>query len=480
MKFKVEFAALLILLCTNAFADSVFLPPGQNLTYGSSSNNQSIMSSIANPAAAAAQLGRADSQYRFGIFSVGAGYELGDVNDLFDQIDQAETDLENPISDAEIAALYTPGDTAATLGPEIANHINNISPATDTLNDVLQAVQKDGHATVFFGGHVPLTPFVVSKKGWGGSFVLDANVSVVANMTFIADPVFISDPTGVAIADAYLNSLPLPTPPNDSTLLVKAAAVGEIGFGYSRSVLRREAPALLEGESVPGKLSASELTAGELTAGVRVKYYQVKLAHRAERLTNSSNGSKNTLEADQTYTANTGVGLDWGALWTSRHYRAGAWINNINKPSFKYNTITAAELGTPLYTNLTIMNQLTKEQTYEMKPQLQLEGAVFSESQNWVVNLGLDANAVPDPVGRDFQWMTLSTAYATDSWWIPGVRVGYRSNLAGSKLSYATGGVTLFKALSLDVAYGLKSVKDNKGQSLPRSAMVNLNLQMTF
>ena len=213
---------------------------------------------------------------------------------------------------------------------------------------------------------------------------------------------------------------------------------------------------------------------------MRVKYYQVKLAHRAERLTNSSNGSQNTLEADQTYTANTGVGLDWGALWASKHYRAGAWINNINKPSFKYNTITAAELGTPPYTNLTIRNQLTKEQTYEMKPQLQLEGAVFSESQNWVVNLGLDANAVPDPVGRDFQWMTLSTAYATDSWWIPGVRLGYRSNLAGSKLSYATGGLTLFKALSLDVAYGLESVKDNKGQSLPRSAMVNLNLQMTF
>ena len=115
-----------------------------------------------------------------------------------------------------------------------------------------------------------------------------------------------------------------------------------------------------------------------------------------------------------------------------------------------------------------------------MKPQLEIEGAFYSESQNWVLNAASDANAVSDPVGRDFQWATLSAAYATDSWWVPGIRVGYRTNLAGSKLSYATGGLTLFKALSLDVAYGLDSVKDDKGNSIPRSAMATLGLQMTF
>ena len=95
------------------------------------------------------------------------------------------------------------------------------------------------------------------------------------------------------------------------------------------------------------------------------------------------------LEADQTYTTDTGMGLDFGTLWTSKHYRAGAWVNNLNKPSFKYNTITAAELmvSTVGYTNPTIINQLTVDEVYEMKPQLQLEGAVFSESQNWVVKI---------------------------------------------------------------------------------------------
>ncbi len=152
-------------------------------------------------------------------------------------------------------------------------------------------------------------------------------------------------------------------------------------------------------------------------------------------------------------------------------------MSNLNKPSFKYSKVDLTGLG---YTNAAIINQLSATTTYEMKPQLQMEGAVFSESQNFVINGTLDANAVPDAVGRDFQWMTLSAAYATNSWWIPGARVGYRSNRAGSKLSYLTGGLTLFKALSLDAAVSTDKVKDKNGKSAPRSAMLNLNLQMTF
>lgn len=235
--------------------------------------------------------------------------------------------------------------------------------------------------------------------------------------------------------------------------------VGELGLGYSRPVLNSDT--------------------GDLTAGVRAKYYQVKLARDAQQLITSS-GAQSTLKASQAYTSSSSVGLDVGTLWAAKRYRLGAWINNINGPSFKYNTIISAELTAAGYTNGAIINQLTVDQTYKMKPQLEMEGAFYSESQNWVLNASLDGNAVQDPVGRDFQWATLSAAYATNSWWIPGARLGYRTNLAGSKLSYVTGGLTMFKALSLDIAYGLKSTTDNSGNSIPRSAMINLGLQMTF
>lgn len=461
MKHKFKIATLSSLLCANAFATPIYQPPGPNLTYGSSSNNQSIMSSITNPAAAAAQLSKEESQYRFGILHIGGGYEIGNVNDLFNQIDSTKTSM--------TTAETIPPATIALGGQAVADYVNTnlIAP----VNSVTSALQRDGKASVFFGGHVPLTPFVVSRKGWGGSIVLDANVSAIANMSFLADPF-----ANLTAADGsiIIASAGTYTPaPNDSTMLVKAAAVGEIGLGYSRSVLRREAPEPVEGEPVPGKLSASQLKAGELTAGVRLKYYQVRLANNAQKLTQTTTGSQDTLDASQTYTTSTGFGLDVGTLWTSKHYRAGAWINNLNSPSFKYNAIDTTGY------NQAVAAQINSDLTYEMKPQLQLEGAIFSESQNWVINGGLDGNAVQDPVGRDFQWATLSAAYATDSWWIPGARVGYRTNLAGSKLSYVTAGLTMFKALSLDVAYGLDSLS-YEGKSIPRSAMINLGLQMTF
>ena len=483
MKFKVKLAALSVMLCANAIADPVYLPPGPNLTYGASSNNQSIMSSITNPAAAAAQLSQEESQYRFGVLSsIGAGYEFGNVKELYNQIDGAQQTMTTPVQGVDLVPIYTtactttpncsgPGEMAA-FANNIANFVNTSAQVATLNNTILPALEKDGNATAFFGGHVPIMPLVVTKKNWGGSFVLDINASAVANMSFIQDPFSLSNAAATQLATDFStyyaaggnpNSY---TPPditgnlsNDSTLLVKAAVVGELGLGYSRPVLQSET--------------------GDLTAGVRAKYYQVRLVRDAQQLI-TSNGAQNTFNASQSYTSSSGMGLDLGTLWTAKRYRVGAWVNNINSPSFKYNTIDSATLIAAGYTKTAIINQLSADETYTMKPQLELEGAVYSESQNWVLNAGLDGNAVKDPVGRDFQWATVSAAYATSSWWIPGARVGYRTNLAGSKLSYVTGGLTMFKALSLDIAYGLDSITDNNGNKIPRSAMINLGLQMTF
>ncbi|NOU00150.1 MAG: conjugal transfer protein TraF [Gallionella sp.] len=459
MKYSFKFATLTLLLCANAFATPVYQPPGANLTYGSSSNNQSIMSSVANPAAGAAVLKREDNQYRAGLITIGGGYEVGNVSGLSNLIDSTKTKLN----------AQTIGATCDLNQPDAVIvacvNTNFVAP----VNSLLGLLQKDGNGSVFFGGHVPVMPLVVSKNKWGGSFVLDANVSGIANGSVIKDN--IADITTADVAAIKASGKYTP-PTNDSTLLVKAAVTSELGLGFSRSILIREADT-----NTIGEMTADKLKSGELTAGVRLKYYQVKLANKAQRQQTSTGGSQSTLKASQTYTANSGVGLDVGGLWTSRRYRVGAWVSNLNKPSFKYSPVDLTGLG---YTNAAIINQLSTTTTYEMKPQLQMEGAIFSESQNWVINGGLDVNAVPDAVGREFQWMTLSAAYATNSWWIPGARLGYRSNRAGSKLSYLTGGLTLFKALSLDAAVSTDKVTDNNGKSAPRSAMLNLNLQMTF
>jgi hypothetical protein len=457
MKHTYKLVTLTSLLCANAFATPVYQPPGANLTYGSSSNNQSIMSSVANPAAGAAVLKREDNQYRAGLFTIGGGYEVGNISGLSNQIDSTKTKL----NAQTIGATCDLNQSDAVIVACV--NTNFVAP----VNSLLGSLQKDGNGSVFFGGHVPVMPLVVSKSKWGGSFVLDANVSGIANGSVIKDNVAditTADVAGIKASGKY-------TPPtNDSSLLVKAAVTSELGLGFSRSVLTREADT-----NTIGEMTADKLQSGELTAGVRLKYYQVKLANKAQQQQTATGGSQSTLKASQTYTSNSGIGLDVGGLWTSRRYRVGAWVSNLNKPSFKYKAIDLTG-----YTSASVISQLSGTTTYEMKPQLQMEGAIFSESQNFVINGGLDANAVPDAVGREFQWMTLSAAYATSSWWIPGARVGYRSNRAGSKLSYITGGLTLFKALSLDAAVSTAKVTDNNGKSAPRSAMLNLNLQMTF
>ncbi|KPJ91643.1 MAG: hypothetical protein AMJ55_11335, partial [Gammaproteobacteria bacterium SG8_15] len=76
----------------------------------------------------------------------------------------------------------------------------------------------------------------------------------------------------------------------------------------------------------------------------------------------------------------------------------------------------------------------------------------------WVFGAAYDVNEVKGPTGDEYQWATASAAFITKSWIVPGIRLGYRVNQAGSELSYLTGGITLFKYLNIDGAYGLEEV----------------------
>lgn len=457
-----KFAAL-SMLCANAFATPIYHPAGPNLTYGAVSNNQSIISNVTNPAAGAAVFTKEDSQYRFGILSsIGAGYEFGQVDNLYTEIDASQTTLESAQSVNFTAVCPGPLTTTAqraACADAIATTLNTTAFAP--VNSVLNTFQSDGYVSGFVSGHIPLMPFVISHKGLGGSFVLDANFSALGNMTFISDPVALQGDDVLAAVEEYIAnnntsapfSITLSDSSSDSTLLVKAAAIAELGLGYSRPLLRADS--------------------GELMAGFRAKYYKVGLARAAQRLL-AADGAENTFDASKDYVYSSGFGIDLGALWISNHYRVGAWIDNINKPSFKFN-----DVDTTGYTDPAVIAKLSESATYEMDAQLHLEGALYTESQNWVINAGMDVDAIKDPVGSEYQWATLSAGYATDSWWIPGFRVGYRANMAGTELSYMTGGLTLFKSVTLDVAYGLDSV-EVEGQKGPRSAMLNLGVELSF
>lgn len=436
-----------------AQATPLYHPPGPNLTYGEVSNGQTIMSDISNPAAGAAVLKKGGNQYRFGIFSsVGVGMEFGQVDDLYELIDAEARSFQN-----------LQGLTTATT---IASAVNEINSRVGSLNSVLADVEQRGYAKAFVSLHLPAMPLVIAHQGIGGSLVLDVNGSFAARVTALHEPVdFNATAASMGIDDPdddlnlTLDTSRTPTGftvDNDSTVLVKAAKVTELALGYSRPVL----------------------TSGDATlyGGLRARYYTVSTSRLGMRMSDLTDTEAFFDDArKQDFTSDTGFGLDAGALWISKHYRLGATLTNINEPDFD---IAAIDL-TGYNSGSVVYRKLAADNSYTMERQLKLEAALFTANQKWVFSGGLDANAATDAFGDEYQWATLSAAYATDIWIIPGIRAGYRTNLASTKIDYFTVGSTLFKIFNLDLAWSTDTVVINDTR-VPRGAMINFGLEVTF
>ena len=439
-------ATAVTLATSLAQATPLYHPPGSNLTYGAVSNGQSIMSDITNPAAGAAVLKQNGNQYRFGILSsIGVGVEFGKVDDIYDTLD---AQAQGAFQTGESVAI----DVTTANGAAIDTAIND---QIATINSLLAEVSdEDAYAKAFASAHLPVMPVVVAHKALGGSFVLDINggfsVKVHALHATIQDTSF-----GAAIEADILDNATIdgtydngetsidltdPTSPvitidNDSSVIAKAATNAELAVGYSRPVM--------------------ELGGGTLYGGLRGRYHKVGLARAAIRLGTLIDGAKQAFEdaKDEDFVTDTALGLDVGMLWVNDHFRLGATMANINQPEFKFGDIST--IGS--FTDTAVIKQIRDSNTYTLEKQLTFEGAIYTESQNWVISAALDANAIEEALGDEYQWSTVSAAYATDSWFLPGIRAGIRQNLAGSKVKYLTGGVTM-GPVNLDIAYSPDSV----------------------
>jgi len=177
---------------------------------------------------------------------------------------------------------------------------------------------------------------------------------------------------------------------------------------------------------------------------------------------------------DADFSTDGGVGVDFGAIWSSNNYLLGATLTDINEPTFQYPAIDTSN-----FTNQRIIAGLRASELYKINRQLKLEGSAHTLDRKWTLNLGYDTNSVADPLGDDFQWLTLSGGFATDSWWLPGARLGYLRNLAGTKLSYVSAGLTAFKFVNLDFAMTLDSTTIS-GTKLPRGLLLSLGFEIAF
>jgi hypothetical protein len=177
---------------------------------------------------------------------------------------------------------------------------------------------------------------------------------------------------------------------------------------------------------------------------------------------------------DAEYNYTNRLGVDIGTLWDAGQYQLGATLTNINEPKFDYPAVDTSNIQNP-----EIIAILADEATYVMERQLKLEGSVYTQSRSWGFNLGFDVNAIEDPIGDNYQWLTASAGYSTNSVWIPGFRFGYRRNLAGTKISYLGAGITVFKYVNIDLASSLDTTTIS-GKKLPRSLLFSIGFSISF
>jgi len=480
-------AALLWLPAVIALAGPVYQPAGSNLTLGDVTHGQRVQSASGNPAAAAADLARTSGKpIRGTILSGAAGLEYGNVQELFDLYDQIAAafessdpgsggggpgqDPDNPDSGIDL------GDIWDSLDPDFQATVEAIAKEVATQAALLALITTEGHAKAWLSADAP---FVLSKAHFGGAWTFGVNWSGTSKAFGISQPIDFDEDAARARLEELFNQLPTNLPvqfnltdqvlvsidpatnailfslSNDSSMVTKSSQTTELNVGYSRQ--------------------AWSNSAGSLYLGAEARLYLMRLSRLSVRFGDITD-SEELFDAirHNDFSNDTRLGVDLGALWVADNYQLGAQLTNVNEPNF-----TFPDVNLDPYSDETIIGFLESDQHYKMNRQLKLEASLFTSDRRWSAHIGLDANEATDPMGDDYQWLTASVGLATDSWWIPGARIGYRQNLAGTELQYLSVGLTAFKVVNIDIASALDTVIID-GQKLPVGLMGSIGFQIAW
>ncbi|MEO9654478.1 conjugal transfer protein TraF [Marinomonas sp.] len=423
------------LVSLNAMAAMpVYQPVGSAFTLGTMANKRALSTSLANPASP--YLMTRLQSFRAGYLGpAGFGYEMGEISNLTDRVDELEDILSN--SDYRSQA--------------------EVDDAIASANSIINDVADTAYIKLSGSSQIPFMPLIYKTRG-NGAFMLDASASFVGRANILADEISYT----LSGTDFSLDS--------DTSLYVQSATDLRLGLGYSQVFGR--------------------FVSGALILGAKANFHQISLGRDVSVLVDDSEDSGGAFSDGlfDSQKSTSGVGLDLGAIWVSDYYQLGATLANINEPEFDYESLgnCSGLTGSNLISceaevSFASAGKLKLVDSYKMETQLTLEGAVVSRDRRLSLAGSFDVNGVDDPVGDAYQWQTVSMSFFSDNVVVPGVRLGYRKNTAGSKLSYLTAGLTLFQRLDVDVAYGLDDLRGDGGSSsLPRSFYLSMGYGSAF
>ncbi len=423
---KLIFLPCCLLSAAAISATPVYQPIGSAFTLSSAPNQRALSTSLSNPAAPYLMINQQeDDSFRFGILGpVSIGVEMGDVSDLVDQTDKLE-DL--------VDASYS--------------SVASAQVALDQANAIINDIGETAYVKTSLGMQIPFMP-VIYKTSDKGAFMLDASLSAVALGNVLSDE--------IRIVGTDLTT--------DSSFIARTATDLQVGFGYSQSVW--------------------ENSNGMLVAGAKANVHQLSVGRAVASLSDDSSEVSDAISDSLSDDAvsSSGVGIDIGAVWVSNNYQVGITLANINEPEFDnalFNTSCLSE-SCAAAARLIASGMLKETDKYIMEMQTTADFAVSTEDKKVTLGVSYDVNDVKDVVGDDYQWAAMSVSYFGDSNIIPGIRGGYRKNMAGTELDYASFGVTLFKRFNVDLAVALDKVKDEDGDEIPRGGFLALSYDSAF
>ncbi|MGO2512161.1 conjugal transfer protein TraF [Marinomonas polaris] len=443
----------------------VYQPIGSSTVLGSYGNRHALSTAAGNPASSYLM---ANLQgFRVGFLGpIGIGVEGGGVNGINDRVDRLEAIFDEDFTSSidvdaiktEAQAIYDDQGQAAAdafVVAKIDEVLADINNSLDSADVVISDISRTTYAKFSTTVQGPFLP-IIYKTRRRGVFMLDASASLVGRADVLADNLTL---TGVDELDAVTSTSELDGVDvsgagieSDTSVYMKRASDLRFSLGYSEMVSRSETSALIVG----GRLNFHRLALDQ------------KLTVLNEDDDSSISYSDFFLSRDS---VSSGISLDLGLILTGQNFQLGASIANVNEPEFDYKGLVSDCTGltgadkTSCEAAIRFAGKgvFSLNETYKMEAQMTLDAAIKSKDQHFSLAGSYDVNSIADPLGDEYQWATVSLSYYTDSWVLPGMRIGYRKNLVGSELNYFTAGLTFYRRLDVDVAYAPENDDGNSG-----------------
>lgn len=440
---------------------------GPQATLGGVSSPQTLLSVNVNPAAGQLVL-QEKSSFRWSYLNGPAlGFELADIDNVVDEYDLLSEEID--VLDAQ---------NSITVG--------EVEALADQFDDFLLGLSDDPVFLMDAEIHLPGLPLVFRSESLKGVVSIDASVNASAGVQIIGDTIRAE----ISGTDVEVDT--------NTALRVFLGTLVTTSVGYSHDLGNPFGEVKSDDKFHLGDLQ------GRLLVGGKLNLYKVTLVSQIEGILNDDEEDEEDFSdsvfdsSEENEDESSNFGLDLGALWVADYYQVGMTWKNINEPDFDVpdpSSDCAARSGSD-FANCVLAGELEAagrvdfDSSFTMENQLTAEVAMTSQNKHWVLASAFDLNEVESISGNENQWLSLSASYFSDSGWIPSARLGFRQNLAGSELSFAGAGVTLFGGINVDVGMALESIdidgEENEegelddGDSIPRALYISVGVEHKF